>query len=378
MKQLFNILLIFVVVGCTRPLLLDNIRLNSKKYFVYGGNTKRTFNFPEVITPDSLEIVWKNDLNGSQWTTSITVMDKLLIGADLSGRVMAFDLKTGKEKGLLKNDGGIFHQPVVYKNKLHFVFNNDKEEYSTLVYYDFINSKKVIEHELAGNVRNELLLDEKYLFVLTDRGVLFKFNPVGNEMYQTKTGNISQTSPILVENFIAFANISGEIILINKETGNVETRKKIANSIQSNISSDGKNIFTGTTDGELICYNIKSAEILWKTKLDSKIFAIPSLSEERIFIGTLGGMVYSINKITGDILWEYNTGGLINNAVFIGRKNIFVPDLNRKLHILSPEDGSLKSIVNFESRVKTTPVYFDGLFYIGYDKGNIAALRGVE
>ncbi|GJQ64096.1 MAG: hypothetical protein SCALA702_31490 [Melioribacteraceae bacterium] len=357
--------------------MLDNIRLNSEKYFVYGGDNERKFNYPEINISDSLEFVWNNDLNGSQWTTSLTIMDNLLIAADLSGRVTAFDLKTGKDKGVLKNDGGIFHQPAVYKNKLHFVVNNDKEEYSTLVYYDFINNKTVIEHQIEGNVRNELLLDEKYLFMLTDRGVLHKYNPVGNEIFSTKTEGITQTSPILVGKMIVFANISGEIIFIDKETGKIEIRKKIAKSIQSNLSSDGKNIYTGTAEGDLICFNIKSAEILWKTSLDSKIFAIPSISDEKIFIGTLGGKVYSINKITGDIVWEYDTSGLVNNAIFVGKNNILVPDLNRKLHILSKQDGSPKSIVNFESRVKTTPIFHDSLFYIGYDKGNIAALRGI-
>lgn len=377
MKLFIFILLIILISGCTRPLLLDNIRLNSEKYFVYGGDNERKFNYPEINISDSLEFVWNNDLNGSQWTTSLTIMDNLLIAADLSGRVTAFDLKTGKDKGVLKNDGGIFHQPAVYKNKLHFVVNNDKEEYSTLVYYDFINNKTVIEHQIEGNVRNELLLDEKYLFMLTDRGVLHKYNPVGNEIFSTKTEGITQTSPILVGKMIVFANISGEIIFIDKETGKIEIRKKIAKSIQSNLSSDGKNIYTGTAEGDLICFNIKSAEILWKTSLDSKIFAIPSISDEKIFIGTLGGKVYSINKITGDIVWEYDTSGLVNNAIFVGKNNILVPDLNRKLHILSKQDGSPKSIVNFESRVKTTPIFHDSLFYIGYDKGNIAALRGI-
>lgn len=377
LRYLKFILFALIGISCAKPLILKEIRLNADKYYIFGGSNHRDF-FSEVTLEDSLEYVWSNNLNGSQWTSSVTIMDNLLIASDLAGRVFAFDRKSGKEKGAVKYKGAIFHQPLIYKNKLHFVVNEEKETYSTLYYYDFINSKNLLEINLEGNVRNELLMVDNNLFVLTDNGDLHKYNPVGTEIVNFSTGVISNTSPICVSDKIVFANIDGEIIVFNNATEKIEFRKKITSSFKSNISGNDQNVYAGTDTGEILCFNLKANEVLWSKNTGVKIIAAPSLDDKLLFVGDLSGMFYALNKVTGDIIWKYDTKGLVNNSALVTNKSVLIPDHNKKLHVLDKITGKKLSINEFDGRVKSSPVYFDSLVYIGYDKGMITALRGIK
>jgi len=74
-------------------------------------------------------------------------------------------------------------------------------------------------------------------------------------------------------------------------------------------------------------------------------------------------------------LWKIETGGIINTTPVLFKNYLVQPDLNRKIYFIDINSGEIAKTYDFEKRVKLSPVYYDGILYLGADKGIINAYQ---
>lgn len=360
--------------ACTQPIFFTNMAIGMPGHFMFGKTPERNF-YENVSIGDSLEPRWSAETSGSQNNTSVVIYHNLLFVSDLSGKLFVFDRLTGKIYGNEKFSGAIPVAPAVYQLRLFLVVNDIKEKYSTIKRFDLVNGKVLDESRISGGVHNELLILGDGVIVLSDYGELIKYNLIGTKLWSTATKTDSHSSPASDGKVILFGNEKGELISCSAQTGKILFRRKISDGIEAGISISGTNAYFGDKTGKVFCVHLTDGKVLWQYNTKYKIAATPVMNDENVFIGNLFGDIYCLDKLEGKLKWEIQTQGVIDTTPLLFKNKLVQPDLNRKVYLIDPVTGKIDKTMSFETRTKLSPVYYDGMIYLGADRGEINAYQ---
>lgn len=366
-------LAIFRLSSCTTPLVLKNMSAEEDGYFMFGKIPER--NFYESITIDEVIPAWEGETSGSQSYTSPIFYNKTLFLSDLSGRIYGFDRLTGAKIGYEKYGGAVSVTPILNKLRLFFVVNEKLENYSLLIMYDFISGKILSEVKIDGNVTNELLKLNDGIVVLTNRGELIKFNFVGVREWSYKTKTTSLSSPAANNALILFGNQKGELISVDVKTGKLISNMKLKNPISGGITIDKSSAYLGDEKGLLYSVNFENQSINWVYDSGAKIISTPVFDNDKIYFGNLNGDLTAITKNNGKKFWSFNFGGVFNATPLLTKNILVQPDLNKKVLFVNVSNGKIVKTLTFDRRAKLSPVYYDGMLYLGSDRGIINAYK---
>lgn len=375
LKKLISIPVLIIsaiISACTQPIVFRNMSANLPGYYMFGKEPAREFYVKENLG-DTLKLKWNAETSGSQYSTSVTIYNDIVFVTDLSGKLFAFNRENGKQFGYEKFSGAIPSAPVVSSLRLFFMVNNKEETYSTLTCFDFLSGKIMSESEIPGNVNNEIVKVNDAVIILSDDGIVYKYNLSGFRVWEKNTGSIARTIPACSSDNIYLVNQNGEFISLDLENGNENFRVKISGGFESGITVDGTSAYAGDNAGIIYCMNTKNGSVRWKYDTGSKIKSIPVYNEEYIYAGNLSGRVICLDKFSGKEIWKLETGGIINTTPLLLEDYLLQPNVNKHLDFIDAKSGRLAKRMGFDTRVKMSPVYYDGILYLGTDRGNISA-----
>jgi outer membrane protein assembly factor BamB len=363
-------ILLLVISGCTKDIVIKDTSVDAESLPMYGKNPLRNFHY-NIEKKYDLDLEWDSSTHGNFGNTSFVVYDTTLITTSLSGRVTAFNLFTGKKVGELKYDGEIEQAALINNISLIFIVNELKERFSTLVIYDFKNSREINSVKLNGKLNNELLLVNNKIYVVSDFGDLYKLSPSGMIIWKKVLNHQVHANPAADNNYIYMASLDGNLLKVDLDDGKIIYDKKISKGFQSGISIDGDDLFIGDIEGNIFSINKLSGDKNWLFKTSSKIVSTPTLDQNNIYVGNLNGDLYSISRKTSELNWVYKSSGLINSPCLVFKNLIIQPNLFMKMEILNKNNGALLNQINYDSRVRTAPIYYKDKLFIGVDKGEI-------
>lgn len=366
-----------IIWSCSTPLILKFPEIDEDGILSYGRTAQRNFYYDQSIT-EFLQLIWTAETNGSQPNSSVLASGNFLIMSDLSGRVYAFDRTSGKLIGYEKYNGAISVAPVINNLRLYFSVNEKNDNYSTFKMFDFINNKILQEDRISGTVLNEMIRMEDGIVVVTDRGEVIKYTYTLTRTWTAQLKTTVKSNPAANERFISIGTMNGELILLNKKDGKVEYRRQINSPVESGFTFDNHNLYFGDHAGTLYSFDTYNKEINWTYDTGSKIIAAPVFDDEKIIIGNLSGKIFGLNKSTGKKIWIADTKGLINTTPLLTRTMLVQPDNNKKVYMINPSLGLIIKTYEFDRRVKLTPILYDGIIYIGTDRGQIHAYQTFE
>jgi len=378
LKKAFTfILLVAVTYSCSTPFILKNVRLENDGIYTYGKNENRNFYY-DVAISEKLELKWSASTNGSQPNTSVLILNSYVVVSDLSGRIYAFDRENGKLIGYEKYSGAISTAPIINSLRIYFVINEKLEPYSTFKMFDFINNKILTEDRINGAVTNEMLRLNEGIVVLTDRGELIKYNYVGYRDYTVNLKTSTNCNPAANDRFIAFGTVKGELVILNRKDGTIYFKEKIAGPIESGFTFDKHLIYFGDSNGVLYAFDSNNKKIIWQFDTGAKIVATPVYDNSKIIVGNLSGKIVAVDKKTGTKIWIRNTKGVINSTPLLTKTFLVQPDFNKKVYLINASIGVIADTIEFDRRVKLTPVINDGILFLGADRGQINAYQTFE
>lgn len=370
LKKLIISLLIIFLSSCITPIKLDRYFDDINKISFYGINEQSNFFIDEYKTHE-LKYEWDIRTHGSFSNTSFTAVDSMIIIPDLSGRITVYNISDGKKKAELKYSGGIEQSPVIIKSFMLFIINEQKERFSTLVVYDIVNGKELRDLRLSGNFRTELVLVDDFVYAVSDNGMVYKIANWGNIEWKKELKSNIYSNSIADDKNLYLANSVGEILSISLDNGDLISRKKISNGFESGINADLNNLYIGDNEGKFYSINKNTFEINWLYETKSKIVQTPGYDTENIYLGNLSGDIISLSKSRGELNWIYETEGLINISPLIFSNIIIQPNLFKKVDIFEKNTGILLNQLEFDTRCRTTPLYFNDRLFFGVDKGEV-------
>jgi len=367
-------IILLAFLSCTQPIAFKNMIVGGSGHFMFGKNPGRNFSHNISIEND-IKLKWSVETSGSQTNTSVIIYDNVLFVGDLSGKLYAFDRSSGKMFGYEKYPGSISVSPIVNDLRVFVLLNQFNEKYSVLKFFDYLNGKVLSESSFYGSVQNEMIKLNDGIVVLSDQGEMIKFNFVGSRVWSMDTKVATTSSPASNGDLILFGNEKGELIAVSSNTGEIKYRAKISNGIEGDFSIESDFAYFGDSYGKLFCVSVNDGKVVWSVDANNKILSTPVMNDNKVFVGNLAGEIFCFDKSSGKTLWKIETGGIINTTPVLFKNYLVQPDLNRKIYFIDINSGEIAKTYDFEKRVKLSPVYYDGILYLGADKGIINAYQ---
>ena len=380
MKKVFYIILFLLISffgGCAKSLIKLVINVDTNSHNMFGKNSAREF-FVNVNVSDSLMLLWERSAYGSFTNSSAVYTDSVVIVSDLGGRIHCFDIRNGKQVGVLKSKGTVYSTPLINKHKLIYALVDNKDDETELIIYDFFQGKELFTTEIKGRVLSQMLMDGDDIILATEDGSVKKISSRGKIIWEYDTSTKLSCNAAMTDKTILIGNIDGEMIAINSETGSNLFKKKIGKPFFSGISIDGSNAFVGDNSGILYSFDISSGNINWKFETGSRILMNPAVDDKNVYIGNLRGELFSVNKLTGIMNWKSYLDGVLNSTPLVTKNRIIITNLFKSFSIVDKENGTISNTYSLGGRGKLSPILIDDKLIIGYDDGIVRAYEFVH
>ena len=149
--------------------------------------------------------------------------------------------------------------------------------------------------------------------------------------------------------------MEGELLAVQKETGDLAWRRQIPTSEDSDRAIYGRPavtdsaVFVGGYDGSLYAYDWQG-DLLWQEPLPGRIVGGPAVHGNHVLIGTgtvssadgAGGSLHAIDIQTNDPSWTYHTDGPVWSTPTVEDGVVLVGSLDHNVYAVNLEDGSEK------------------------------------
>ncbi|MBN1413241.1 MAG: PQQ-binding-like beta-propeller repeat protein [Spirochaetales bacterium] len=359
--------------GETLSLVFKRKEYNQKKMeLVVGNNTPPLYKI-ELIK--SIETRYK--IANGPLTGNLVNSGDIIVTANSIGVVTAATLK-GKKLWSIPtiNNPNENSFPVVIRSSI--CFTGVKEMIITDIKSGSILSQMPLrgpQSHLFG--RRTAALGNKILFPY-DKGIMIMDPATGEKEKDIPVPDGSQMTPSVYEGKIVIVDQKGALLVINPETGAVET--KIQTSAVQPIGvmtmiSGNTACFTGKT-GKVVKVNLKAKEVVWEKNLSSEqaiaVTYDPEMGDEGVYFFSRGTL-YGLNLDTGNSLFKPVKG--ISSPPLYGDGRIYYGTLDKKFITADALTGSRISELNVNGKISSRPLFVGNQIVAGLDTGEIIVIN---
>jgi outer membrane protein assembly factor BamB len=371
MKLGLFLILCFILSACYKPILIERFITDNSGYYFYGNSNPRSF-FYDIEISDRLEVDFVSDTRGSAGDNSVLFVKDQFIVADKSAHIYAFADSTGKQLGRLNHKGEIAISPVVAGDILVYAVNELRENYATMYFYNFKMSDYITELTINGNCQNEIILHNDFIHLITQDGNYYKISSRGKIMEELNLSYTTYSDPFLVNERIYFAAVTGEILELDIEKNELNEIITIDDEFRSSLIIKDNNCYISGSSGVFYSISIKNKTINWVNDGIGKATAEPVIDNYGyIYVSTLSGELYKLKWENGKEVWHYSSNGVFTTPPLVFKNLLFQSDLNKRLVLISTNDGEMLTEYNYDKRLLTAPTYFNKKLYLPIDRGEI-------
>ena len=363
--------------GCAKDILIRDAKYNSENYPMFGKEMGRTFFVPTTVS-DSINLKWSTETHGGIFNSSLIIQGDYIFIADLSGRIYAFNINTGKQNGYLNYKGSVSASPILDMLKLIFAADVSQEDNSIIYNYDIKTGKVIYKIDIDGIILNDIVkLDNGFIFT-TEQGTVCRYNFNSDKTWEYKNDWYIHSSPAANNKAVIYGDDKGYVTGLDINNGKVMYKEQFSSGFDSGFSVSGDTAYAGDKLGNLYAIDIISGRIFWIFKTSGGIITYPVIDNDYIYIGNLNGDVYKLVKSSGEQVWKIITDGVINVTPLLFNNRLVQPDLNKKIYFINVDSGEIEKTMELENRPVLSPVYFNQTLFLGTDYGQIFAYEFVK
>lgn len=150
----------------------------------------------------------------------------------------------------------------------------------------------------------------------------------------------TQLRPVISDGSLYAADHKGLMVALNIENGARRWEVKTELPFSGGPGVDGSRVYLGTQDGEVHAFDATNGQALWTASVTSEVLAAPVAGDGVLVVRSIDGRVFGLDVNTGRRLWIYD-----------------------------------HSVPLLTLRGNSEPLVRAGIVYIGYDGGEVVALR---
>ncbi len=344
----------------------------NEEYVVYPFGVHDIYGTPAICQPLNRLICADSQNKKKFWDFNVGNIDALaepVISGDkvfqgtMEGYVYALNLKGVRVAWNFKTKGSVNTAVAIEDGKVFFGANGGsvyclKEADGELQWeFKVPNPEKgARKHFTVPVIKNN-----KIYVGSADKNFYCLDATTGKLLWKVKTDDWIRSSPIVNDNDIYFATISGQLYNVNHK-GKVKWTKKIStHAIYADLVSNGEELLI--TDSNLMMYCLgNKGKMLWEKSIlcgfeneqGERIFtdqlsggtfyqSKPTAADGKLVFGTPSGFLYSVDADTGKENWKFEMGGAISVGAAIADGKVYAGQQGgeRFFYCLDAETGEL-------------------------------------
>lgn len=176
---------------------------------------------------------------------------------------------------------------------------------------------------------------------------LTEFSPTleTRKLWSTRIGDgigrqRTQLRPVITDGVVYAADYKGLLVAVDADSGRKRWEIKTDLSFSGGPGVHGGSVYLGTQDGEVRAFDAESGAALWTAPVSSEVLAAPVAGDGIVVVRSIDGRIFGLDENTGQRTWIYDHA---------------VPLLTL--------------------RGNSRPLIRAGVVYIGYDGGEVVALK---
>lgn len=142
-------------------------------------------------------------------------------------------------------------------------------------------------------------------------------------------------------------------------------------------------LYAGDHEGRLYAIESETGRVRWSVKTELPFSGGPGVSDERVYVGTIDGEVLAFDRENGDVLWRGVVSSEVLSTPVEAGGVVVVRSIDGRVFGLSVDDGTRSWIYDHAVPLLTLrgsgpPLARAGAVFIGYDNGEVVALRASD
>lgn len=115
----------------------------------------------------------------------------------------------------------------------------------------------------------------------------------------------NRLKPAITNDLVVAASNNGNVVAVNRETGNRVWRTRLDYEITGGVGIGGGRVFVGTENSSVIALDQDTGELLWETDVTSEVLSAPAANNRYVVVEAIDGKLTGHDAATGEQLWIY-------------------------------------------------------------------------
>ncbi|MEM8666019.1 MAG: PQQ-binding-like beta-propeller repeat protein [Planctomycetota bacterium] len=333
-----------------------------------AGSTGRT----EQTLPEKLDVLWEAKA-GEAIEGSLVVGDGRVIGADVMGKVYAFDEKSGDPLWTRDFGTGFLTgvAPAVSGNTV-VIGDYEGNVFALDAKTGEERWRKTTDGEVAGSVG----FYEGNVLVPSSGGSLYSFALEDGELKWTYDANDQiRCSPTVAGDRTFLGGCDGNLHVIDLKTGKAASEPlPLGGPTGSTPSVIGTSAFVPIMDGDVLAFDFKTGKQLWRYRdpdRSQEYRNSPAATEDLVIVSSQFKQVDAISTKTGEHQWRYTLKRRAEASPVIAGEDVWLAASDGRLIRLSLTDGTEKWTYEVRGSFIASPAIANERLYIADDDGVI-------
>jgi len=117
--------------------------------------------------------------------------------------------------------------------------------------------------------------------------------------------NYTEITPALDGDFIYAASQDGDVVAINKTSGDQSWRVRLRIPITGGVGARSGLVMIGTEDAEVVALDQSNGEILWRSRVSSEVLSAPQTNGNIVVAQTVDDKLIALDAADGSLRWTY-------------------------------------------------------------------------
>ncbi|HEX9610561.1 MAG TPA: PQQ-binding-like beta-propeller repeat protein [Gemmatimonadales bacterium] len=214
-----------------------------------------------------------------------------------------------------------------------------------------------------GSARHDVAADET-------------LNPDPRPLWRAAVGRAVRGSPAFGEAVLAVGTADRYVALVDRASGDVLWRQRIAGTIHGGPLLDGDRLYVATEqpEGRVYALRLRDGKPIWRTRVGSVVAPL-AYDGEGLFAGTEHGVVVRLDPERGGVTWRRALAGAIRAAPVTTPHGVAVATTADTLYLLDGATGAVLARLATPGAVLATPATDGGRLYAGTTGGRVLAVE---
>ena len=300
--------------------------------------------------------------------------DWLFFGT-VNGYLGAVNLSDGDMKGKRNLGDACPAPPTIWDHYLYQPYEDGKYG---LIAYDILNGDKLwLIDELLSS--SSPVIMKNRIYHQTVNGMVFCLRQeTGQMLWQKYLQQNVRNSLAYSEGILIHASMSGNITALDQYTGGTIWTLELKDPVFADPVISGDVVYIANFSGYLYAIDLTSGKILHTRKFNVPLYHGPAIDGNQIFLGLSDGRMAKIDASTFAILYVFEGEGPVSGSPLVTRSYIYFTTLSKYLYVLSRSNLTLLQEIEFDARLRSTPIIKDGKLVIACENDRVIALARAE